>query len=428
MFGALQTALLASLFLGLSCGLIGSYVVVRRMSLFGDTMSHAVFPGVVLGFFLQDEKNPYFILGCALLAGILGALMSGSLQRTTRLKQDASLGVVLVTFFAFGVGLHSLSPQTGVSSYLYGQIAAITDSDLLMMGGVSLLIVCAVALLRRPFYVASFDPGFARNLSYPVKVLDSIFAFLLAAAVVVSMQAVGVVLVSAMLITPAATAYLLTDRFSKMMMLSVGFSILAGMIGCLWSYQQLKTPTGPAIAISAAALFGLAFLFAPQYGVLAKYLRRRQQVRQIRRENTLQSLYRIKEQRSDGKRAVTLSELAQYRRRSPSHVLPELFSLKKVGLIESLSGRDVWQLTMNGEQRAAELIRNHRLWELYLINEADYQTDHVHDDAEKMEHVLKGDLLEALEKQLDFPTADPHGMPIPDPAKTSVLLREGGQK
>jgi len=252
--------LLAAVCLGVCCGLPGAFVVVRRISLFGDAISHAVFPGVVGGFWLYEAAvikwgeesvlagaggKALLVLLCALAAGLLGTGVVRVLQRTTRLKQDACLGIVLATFFGVGIGMHSLDQAAGVNHFLFGQVAAIGESDLILMVMVAVLMTVVVIFLQRPLYVASFDEAYARNLGYPVKALEALFSVLLTLAIVVSIQAGGVILVSAILIIPAATAYLLTDRFPVMMGLSVLFGVLAGVGGCLISYAVEGAGTGP---------------------------------------------------------------------------------------------------------------------------------------------------------------------------------------
>lgn len=423
--GALGTALIASLALGVVSGLLGTFVVLRRESLFGDALSHAVFPGIVIGFFLSGwmddvgmgtgDKNPAVILSCAMVAGLVGALAVHLMQHTTRLKQDASLGIVLSVFFALGIGLYTIKQPAGVQGFFYGQTAAIDGRDLVMMLGAALVVVVLVAIFRRPLLVASFDRGFAHNLGYPVPWLTMLFSGLLTMTVVVAMQAVGVILVSAMLITPAATAHLLTDRFPRMMALSVTFAVAAGVIGSLVSSRVSGLATGPVIALCAAGLFAMSYLGAPRYGVLARLLHAARQRHRISREHALKDLYRVMERSGFPEEGVAFVDYLAERRLDPTAAERELASLERSGaLIPSSGPSRLLRLSEEGLAAAARVVRNHRLWELYLTNEAEYQADHVHDDAEIVEHLLGDEAIRRLEQELGFPHTDPHGRPIPD--------------
>jgi len=407
--------MIASAALAVSSGLLGTLVVLRRESLFGDAISHAVFPGVVIGFFVSEERNPLVVLGFAMLAGMLGAFTADLMRRTTRLKSDASLGIVLSVFFALGIALYSVRQPPGVKSFFYGMMGAIDGLDLFIMGAAAVLVAVAVLVCRRPLLVASFDESFAYNLGYRVPLLNSLFAGLLAVAVVVAMQAVGVILVSAMLITPAATAHLLTDRFPRMMGLSVLFALLAGVGGSLISYQGADLPAGPIIALTATGLFALAYLFAPHQGVLAKVLKARAQRRRIGRENALKDLYRLAERMDFPEAGVRVEDYRLERRLEAAELERELRDLEREGALIRGGEADRLVLSQEGRQQGARVLRNHRLWELYLTNEALYEPDHVHDDAEIVEHLLGEEAIRRLEEQLGFPEIDPHGKPIPVP-------------
>jgi ABC-type Mn2+/Zn2+ transport system permease subunit len=205
-------ACLGTLLLGISCGLLGSFLVVRRMALLGDALSHAVLPGVALGFLWNLEKDPLAIFIGALLAGLAGSATVSILTRTTRLKEDTALGMVLASFFGLGLCLMSMfqrlptGNKSGIETFLFGQAAALGPGDIQVMGAVTLVVVGLLGLGYKEFLLVSFDPGFARVLALPTVWFERLLVMLLAFAVVSALQAVGVVLVSAMLIIPAATA------------------------------------------------------------------------------------------------------------------------------------------------------------------------------------------------------------------------------
>ncbi|MFK7909854.1 MAG: iron chelate uptake ABC transporter family permease subunit [Akkermansiaceae bacterium] len=410
-------ALLAAVLLGAGCGLLGCFVVLRRVALMGDAISHAVLPGVVAGLIYSPDRNPWFIFLCATAAGLLGAGIVRAMMATTRLKSDAALGIVLATFFAFGIVWQSRNQQdtVGVMNFLFGNVGSINSSDLRMMLITTMVLAVMVFFLKRPLLVISFDEGFSRGLGYPVKVLNAVFYFLLTFSVVVALQAVGVVLVSAMLITPAAAAYLLTDRFGKMLLLSVAFGVLSGLSGGLVSANYNDMPTGPVITLAATFVFGAVYFFAPRHGVLARIWGIAKRRRRVLRENTLKAIYQILESERFAHEEVSYIMLARKRRLTEDVVRRECAALLKHGLIEPSADGVSLHLSMPGWKRAMEIVRNHRLWELYLTNEADYAEDHVHEDAEKIEHILGPNMVRQLEKDLDFPELDPHGKPIPQP-------------
>jgi len=391
-------AILAAVLLGAGAGLLGSFVVLRRMALMGDSISHAVLPGVVAGLIYSPDRNPLFIFFCAAVAGLLGAGLVRALM-------------------SFGIMWQSRNQEStaGVMNFLFGNIGSINAADLKMMMVATVVLCVVVYLLKRPLLVVSFDEGFSRGLGYPVKMLNAIFYFLLTFSVVVALQAVGAVLVSAMLITPAASAYLLTDRFGKMLLLSVGFGVVSGVVGGLVSANVNGMPTGPVITLAATVFFAATYLFAPKHGVLARLLTKANRRQRVRRENTLKAIYQILEADGFNYEDISIIDLAQKRRNTEDQARHECSNLLRYGFVEVSSNGQSVTLTDSGWKRAMEMVRNHRLWELYLTNEANYADDHVHEDAEKIEHILGANTVKQLEQDLDFPELDPHGKPIPQP-------------
>tara|TARA_B110000116_G_C16784879_1_gene560350 strand:- start:797 stop:2161 length:1365 start_codon:yes stop_codon:yes gene_type:complete len=416
----LRLSLIGALLFGAVCGLLGSFIVVRKMALFGDAISHAVLPGVALGFLWSMSKDPVAILIGATLSGLAGSLLVGAIRRTTRIKQDAALGIVLASFFAIGLCLiriiqnnEGASKITGLKSYLFGDVAVLDRYDVITMGVVVILTVILFGLLYRPFLAISFDRQFAVSIGFPVRILEALFQMFLAFAIVISLQAVGVVLVSAMLITPAATAYLLVDRMHRMLWIAMGVGMLSAVIGVFLSFLGSNLPTGPFMVLSASSIFTMAYLFSPKYGRFTKWLRYRARVKKVREENSLKSIYKVLESRgleSSGNR-VLMKDLSSHRKMSIAGLVKEIKNMQRSGLVK-LKGDNV-SLTDDGFDKARSVVRNHRLWELYLTNEANYAADHVHDDAEKVEHFLSEEEVSELESYLDYPQEDPHGKPIP---------------
>ena len=419
----LRLGLAGALLFGAACGLLGSFIVVRKMALIGDAISHAVLPGVALGFLWSMDKDPLAILVGATAAGLMGSLVVELIQRTTKIKQDAALGIVLASFFAVGLCMMRMiqntgaaSRITGLKSYLFGDVAVLNRQDVVTITGVVVVTVFMVILLYRPLLTIGFDREFARSTGLPVRWFDCLFQLFLAFSIVVALQAVGVVLVSALLITPAATAYLLVNRMHHMLWVAAVIGMFSAVLGVFCSFLGSNLPTGPFMVLGASSLFLLAYLFAPRHGRFTRWMRYRARRRNVSNENTLKSIYRILEKDAVGNdpgKVVQIDRLAGERRIAKADLDKDLRRLRRIGSVEfSGRGGDVI-LTGSGLKQAQRVVRNHRLWELYLTNEADYASNHVHDDAEKIEHFLSEEKVAEIERQLDFPEVDPHGQPIP---------------
>lgn len=416
---AVRYALMGSILLGISCGLLGSFIVVRKMALFGDTLSHAVLPGVALGFMWNMSKDPLAIFIGATLAGLIGGALVTLIVQTTRLKEDTALGLVLASFFAVGICLLtriqkiSTGNKGGLDDFLFGQAAAMGKNDITLMLVITLLVIVAITFFYKELLVVSFDKTFAGSVGFPVAVIHYALMLLLAFSVVIALQAVGVVLVSAMLITPAAAAYLLTDRMHVMLLLASIFGVAAGATGAFLSFLGNNLPTGPLMVVGASLVFVLAFLFGPRHGVISRWWRQSSRSAQVQRENTLKAMYHVLESRSFTGEGVSLRELAERRRETIEGVRGQAQQLKKHDLATLHEDGEIIHLTPDGWQRACEIVRNHRLWELYLTNEARIAPDHVHDDAEIIEHVLGEETVRQLERTLNHAKEDPHGRQIP---------------
>lgn len=417
---AVRYALFGSILLGLCCGLLGSFLVVRKLSLVGDALSHAVLPGVALGFLWNLNKDPWAIFIGAVAAGLLGTVVVSLIQQTTKLKEDTALGLVLAVFFAVGMCLTSMiqrlptGNKSGLDKFLFGQAAALGARDITLMFWITLITVCVIVAFYKEFLVTSFDPGFAQASGFPARAIHYTLMLLLAFAVVIALQAVGVVLVSAMLITPAAAAYLLTDRMHRMLLLSAIFGMGAGSFGAFLSFLGNNLPTGPLMVLGASLVFTLAFLCGPKHGLVAKAWRHQSRASRIQRENTLKSIYHVLEGRDfQGGEGVSLRELAERRRETVEEARAQARALRRHHLATLHEEGNIIFVTPEGWQMACAIVRNHRLWELYLTHAAQIPADHVHEDAEKIEHVLGEETVRELERRLEYATVDPHGRRIP---------------
>ncbi|MHC4954448.1 MAG: metal ABC transporter permease [Planctomycetota bacterium] len=414
----LLTVLAGAMVLGVSAGCLGCFAVLRRHSLLGDALAHAALPGVCLAFLFctwagLDPKHPLFLLFGALATAWLGTLLILGITRTTRLKQDAAIGIVLSVFFGAGMVLLTVlqrvggAQQAGLDKFLFGQAAALTRDDVFAMAAFAAVVLGTLVVCYRPFKLLVFDAEHAASLGLPVRRYEILLVSLMVVAVVLGLRTVGVVLMAAMLVTPAAAARQWTDRLSVMIVIAGCVGMAAGATGAWISALETRLPTGPLIVLCATALLLVSLLVSPRRGLLWAWVRRRRNRRRVRVENFLKDMWRLGER--DGRFETT---------RAISDVLAVRAASKRAVDEAESSGfvrRDGTQLrlTPKGLARAARVVRNHRIWEAYLSNRLDLADDHLHRDAEDMEHVLEDDVIEQIDFALGHPAHDPHGRPIP---------------
>ncbi len=252
--------LLAALLVGVVCATVGTYMVLRGMAFFGDALAHAILPGVALGYLVGDgARGPLFWWG--LVTAILTSIGIGALSRGARIKEDTAIGIVFAGMFALGIALISTvrNYTADLTHFLFGDVLGVTSSDLWLTGIFGGLIVAIILLFYKEFLVLSFDPTLASTLRIPSRFFDYLLYVLIAVATMVSLQTVGVSLMVAMLITPAATAYLLTHRLPVMMALAATIGASSGVIGLYLSFY-INIASGPAIVLTATAFFAVAWI------------------------------------------------------------------------------------------------------------------------------------------------------------------------
>jgi manganese/zinc/iron transport system permease protein len=417
-----DSVLFALAIIGATSGALGCFAVLRRQSLLGDTLAHAALPGVCLAYLLTETKTPLVLLMGALATGLLGTLLVLSLLRNSRLKQDAALGLVLSTFFGLGIVLLTFlqnrpdAGQSGLDHFIYGQAAYLIHEHVVTMLWFGSAVLLVLILLYKEFKLLSFDSEYATTLGFPRRWLEVILSLLIVIGVMISLRAVGVVLTVALLIAPAAAARQWTHRLSTMIFLAMAIGVLSALLGAIWSQNTEQTPTGPAVVLVASALLAVSLLFAPQRGLYWSWLRLRSHRGKVRRENLLTDFYRLGERRGDGQ-SWTVEELAAMRRQPQAEARKTLRELEAMGLVAPAPAPEKdaagWHLTFVGQKEAARVVRNHRLWELYLARRLDLALDHVHRDAEDMEHALPPEVVAELEATFQHPERDPHGHVIP---------------
>jgi manganese/zinc/iron transport system permease protein len=360
----LRTVALGSAVLGIVSGALGAYAVLRKQSLLGDAISHAALPGIALAFMLTGSKMPLVLIVGAALAGWAATLFIMSIVSATRIKYDSALGMVLSVFFGAGLVLLTViqkrpdATQAGLDKFLFGQAAALLGRDVLTMailGGISLLLV---VLFWKEFKLLSFDPEFASTLGFPVRILDILLTTLIVIAIVIGLQTVGVVLMSAMIVAPAAAARQWTDRLGVMIGLSSLFGAAAGVTGAVLSASVPRLPTGPTIVVSISAIVIVSILFAPRRGILWSKLRDRQQRGRLRLEAILEDLYILAREHDDREHAHSVSVL-KLMSAGKGGVEHSLRILRERGLVQP-AGKDEWALTSAGVMEAGRIVESRR--------------------------------------------------------------------
>ncbi|NUP99247.1 MAG: metal ABC transporter permease, partial [Armatimonadetes bacterium] len=354
----LRTVALGSGLLGIVSGALGCFAVLRRQSLLGDAMAHAALPGIALAFLATGSKSPLVLILGALLAGWLGALFVMAITSTTRLRYDSALGLVLAVFFGFGLVLltwiqkYGAANQAGLDKFLFGQAAALLAADVVVMAVLGALALGLVALFWKECKLLSFDPEFAATLGLPVRGLDILLTTLLVLAIVLGLQTVGVVLMSAMVVAPGAAARQWTDRLGAMVLLGGLFGALAGVAGALLSSLVPRLPTGPTIVLCASAIVLVSFLLAPNRGLVWEAVRQRRHRRRLGAEVVLTDLYLLAKQHERPDHAHTEAAIGALRGGGRG-LRQRLNSLESRGWARRAG--DGWQLTEAGRVQASEL-------------------------------------------------------------------------
>jgi len=277
----LRNVALGSALLGIVGGVLGTFAVLRRQGLLGDALAHAALPGIALAFMLTGSKTSLVLMIGAAISGWLGMLLIIRIVQDTRLSEDTALGVVLTVFFGFGVVLltyiqHSNNAnQAGLDQYLFGQAATLVWENVVTMAALGSVALLLVALLFKEFKLLSFDPEFGASLGFPMRGLNVLLTSSIVIAVVIGLQTVGVVLMAAMLIAPAAAARQWTNRLGVMLALSGFFGGAAGVAGAMISVTARRVPTGPMIILCVTVIVVISILFAPERGIVWDSLRRR---------------------------------------------------------------------------------------------------------------------------------------------------------
>lgn len=409
---------LGSILLGVSAAIVGTFTFLRKRALVGDAIAHAILPGVCLAFMLTGEKHPAYLLIGAVIAGWVSLWVMDLLANNSKLHMDTAIGAVLSVFFGLGILLltsiqHSGSAnQAGLDKFLFGKAASMTQQDVVVFSTVAGVLLVIVLLFFRAFKAVAFDRAFARSIGLPVRGLEFLLSTITVLSVATGIQAVGVVLMAALLITPAAAARFWTDRIQVLLLLAALFGLFSGLFGAWVSYTAPAMPTGPWVVVLLSGIAIISIIIAPERGVWARIRLQRQNQRKMNRENLLKSFYAIGEQKQDFEGDIRLSALTALRPFQRWELRTGLKHLKRQGWVAQM-GEGVYRLTPSGLKESQRIVRLHRLWELYLTERMNFASDHVHNTAEAIEHIITPDVEAALLRELDRPLFDPHQSVIP---------------
>ncbi len=401
--------------IGAGASLVGSFAYLRKKSLVGDAVAHALLPGVALSFLIFEEKNLLVLFPGALIAGWLSLLSIEAITRFSKIKSDTAIAIVLSVFFAIGIVLLThiqqggYGNQSGLDAFLFGKAAAMLPRDITLFIAVDILLIAAIWLFYPYLKLYSFDQTFAGAIGLPAKRLEFLLSTLTVLAIATGIQAVGVVLMAALIITPAAAARFYTKRLSTMLGLAMLFGVLSGIGGVLISYMAPSMPTGPWIVVLLSFVAIATFIFAPQRGVYQRYRSQVSHRKKMSDENVLKLLYHLGENQPGAK--FSQIELSSKRYFETRQLQDSIQRLTRKHLLDVENSRVA--LTSSGNDEAMRVVRLHRLWELYLNVRMNIAEDHVHNDAEAIEHIITPELEEALLKELGYPSLDPHSSVIP---------------
>ncbi len=406
-----------TILLSISSAVVGCFTFIKKKSLVGDVISHAVLPGICISFMVSGSKDPFLLIIGAFISGWISIMVMDAIIQNTKIKEDAATGLSLSVFFGIGILLMTYiqhsgnAAQSGLDTFLFGKAAALIGKDLLAFSIIAVIVLITVFIFYKEFKLISFDPQFAKVIGLPIKRLEMILTSITVLAVVTGIQAVGVVLMAAMLITPAAAARFWTNRLSRMILLASIFGAFSGISGAFISYSAPSMPTGPWMVMVLSIIALISFFFAPGRGIVIRQWRRFSIQRQLLEENLLKAFYRIGENSGEHFSEVAVDDIRLIRNFSPSQLVKGLRKLRVNGYVQRNNG--TWFLTNEGFEKGKRITRLHRLWELYLTKYLRIAPDHVHEDADTIEHVITPELEARLEKLLEYPTSDPHQSTIP---------------
>ena len=401
-----------------ACAIVGCFLVLRRMSMMGDALSHAVLPGLVVAFLFSQSLNIIPLFLGAIAVGLVTTFLIQALHQYAHVPSDASMGVVFTSLFALGVVLIKkfVVGHFDIACVYAGSLELVVLAEtvagiprpLFTTLAVLIVNVLLLSLLWKELKLSSFDPALATTMGLSATAMHYLLMTVVAVTSVASFEAVGSILVVAMLIVPAATAHLFSDRLAVMVVLSAVIGVLASVLGYA-AAKYWDTNIAGMMTVAAGTLYALAVLLSPRYGVCSTVVSNLQMSLRVLREDLLAMLYRVEE--LDASKRLTAAEA---REAIGGGWLSRwsVAALRRNGRIHEEAAQ--LQLTEVGREDARNLVRSHRLWETYLVEHLGMPLDHVHEPAHRVEHFIGERLQQELEAEIDSGGQDPHGRAIPE--------------
>ncbi|MEM9400368.1 MAG: iron chelate uptake ABC transporter family permease subunit [Verrucomicrobiota bacterium] len=410
--------------LGAVSGMIGTFLLLRKRSLLSDTISHATLPGIALTFIIFEtltgfgKSLPLLLLG-ALLSGLAGMGMVILIRKHSSIKDDAALAIVLSVLFGLGISLITLIQQmptgnaAGLEQYIYGKAASMTTHDMHLILSITIIVAIVGILFYKEFAILCFDVNFAVSQGLPSTRLDIILMSLIVVITVIGLQAVGLLLVVALLIIPAAAARFWSERLFINCLLSTILGAISCFIGITCSALFPKLPAGAIIVLAASLVFALSMIFGTSRGLLIRFLTHYQLTQRVQRQHLLRACYEHLETsgalQNKTDPDIPFDAILTHRLWSKQELEHNFKKAVREGLLE-LKAKNVFRMTDNGWGQAQRVVRNHRLWEMYLIEYADIAPGQVDRDADAIEHILEPELMHQLE---DLLQAGRYGLKVP---------------
>ncbi len=408
---------LGTIILGSSAAVVGSFTFLRKRALIGDAIAHSILPGICLAFIIGGTKNYLLLITGAFISGWISIILVDYITKRSKIKEDTAIGLILSVFFGFGVLLLTYiqqsgnAAQTGLDSFLFGKAASMVQQDVIIFSVISIILIVMVLLFYKELQLISFDENFARSVGLPVKGLIFMLSSLTVMAVVTGIQAVGVVLMAALLITPTAAAKYWSGYLPRILLLAAFFGGLSGFSGTFISYIAPNMPTGPWVVMVLSFIAFVSIFLAPKRGIVAKALLQRRHRMRIQDENILKTFFQIAEKTKSFGEPKTVDLIKEKRFYTDKLILKILRRLKRYGYLHMHDKG--YYLSSFGQKKAARLVKLHRLWELYLTDYLRIAPDHVHEDADTIEHLITPEIEKRLEEKLGYPLVDPHNSEIP---------------
>ncbi len=408
--------LFGSIIVSIVSAIVGTFAYLRKEALLGDATAHSMLPGVCLAYLLFSSKHTTILLAGAFVFALLSQWLLSIVSSLTKLKKETVLGVVLSVFFGLGIFLLTIiqhsgaGSQSGLDKFLFGKATTISSDDVNVFLGIAIFAILSIVVFYKDFLTTSFDRTYSLAIFGSTKLIDILYSILVVSVIVLGIQMAGIILISALLITPTVIARNWTNSVIPMMLIGIISSVFCTVLGVIISSLIPKIPTGPMIVFCLSCLFLLSIVFSPKSSLWRKIKQSSIQWK-VFDENVLKYLFKSDFGTTKTHKSEIVVELSKTFNKSVVSTKKSIQRLITKGYIEG--NNQTLLLTSEGVKKAQRLIKLHRLWEVYLVEYVHIAPDHVHEDAESLEHIITPEIERKLEELLQFPEHCPHQKRIP---------------